>query len=183
MMEGRIRKWQNKQWPLDYAAPWEWPVTPHVIETRDGYLAVGTADHGLYLVSPGSGTLRFCRTNGFSSDWINALCEDREGNLWVGTGNGGLAKMRPVNVKNLNPPDEWQGRAVLSVDLATNGDLWAGTEGASVYRLHAGIWENFGVAAGLNHYYIWSVAPDAPGGHLGGICWGGGIFTHGETNS
>ncbi len=176
MMEGRIRKWQNKQWTLDYEhAPWDMPPTPNLIETREGYLAVGTADHGLYLVSPGNGNLRFCRTNGFSSDWINALCQDREGNLWVGTGNGGLAMLRVVNVKTLSPPDEWQGRAVLSVDAGGDGTLWAGTEGAGLYSFQDGNWTNYGVASGLRHYYVWAVAPDAPGGVRVGT-WGGGIY-------
>ena len=137
------------------------------------------ADHGLYLVSPGQGALQFGRTNGFSSDWVNALCEDREGNLWVGTGNGGLAMIRPVNVNAIAPPDYWQGRAVMSVDVAADGALWAGTEGAGLYRyckLEIGI--IFGVPAGLTHYYVWSVAPDAPGGAWAGT-WGAGNFCDG----
>jgi ligand-binding sensor domain-containing protein len=67
-----------------------------LIETKDGSLAAATADHGLYLIFPGQGSLQFCRTNGFPDDWITgSLCEDREGNLWVGTGNSGLAMLRP----------------------------------------------------------------------------------------
>jgi hypothetical protein len=91
-------------------------------------------------------------TNGFSSDWVNALCEDREGNLWVGTGNGGLAMLRTVNVKTLTPPDQWQGRAVLGIAVGADGALWVGTEGAGLYGFHEGNWTNYDVTSGLMHY-------------------------------
>jgi signal transduction histidine kinase len=103
------------------------------------------------------------------------MCEDHEGNLWVGTGNGGLAMMRTVNFKTLSPPDQWQGRAVLSVDASADGSLWAGTEGAGLYCFHDGKWTNYLATAGLMHWYVWTVAPDAPGGVQVGT-WGGGVF-------
>jgi ligand-binding sensor domain-containing protein len=176
MMENRLRKWKNQEWIADYGpSPWDWVPTHTLIETKDGSLVVGTADHGFYLGSPEKGFLRFCRTNGFSSDWVNALCEDREGILWAGTGNGGLAMSRTVNVKTLTPPDQWQGRAVLGIAVGADGALWAGTEGAGLYCLHDGNWTNYGVTSGLMHYYVWSVAPNAPGGAWAGT-WGSGVF-------
>jgi signal transduction histidine kinase/ligand-binding sensor domain-containing protein len=176
MVEHRIRKWKNRKWVQDYdSAPWQWSPTHDAIETKDGYLAVATAGQGLYIGSAESGFLRFCRTNGFSSDWVNGLCEDREGNLWVGTGNGGLAMLRTVNVKTLSPPDQWQGRSLMGVAVGTNGSLWIGTEGAGLYRLKDSYWTNYDVTSGLAHLYVWSVAPDASGGAWAGT-WGSGIF-------
>ncbi len=176
MMERHIKKWRNGKWVEDFSpAPWDWAPSPTIIETKSGCLAVATSDHGLFMVSPNHEWFRFCRTNGFSSDWVNSLCEDREGSLWVGTGNGGLAMLRAVSVKTVTPPDKWQGRAVMSVDAGRDGALWAGTEGAGLYRLARGAWTVFYDGSGLWHHYVWSVAPGAPGGVWAGT-WGGGIY-------
>lgn len=176
MMERHIMKWKSQKWIEDHdAAPWDWVPSQTIIETKDGRLAVATADHGFFLGSPASGFRQYWRKTGFSSDWVNALCEDREGNLWAGTGNGGLAMLRTVNVKTVAPPDQWQGRAVLGIAAGQDGSLWAGTEGAGLYRYFEGDWTNFDAASGLRNYYVWSVAPDAPGGCWAGT-WGAGVF-------
>ena len=73
--------------------------------------------------------------NGLSHNWAYCLCEDREGNIWVGTGNGGLNVLYPRRVTMVNAPDNWRSSAVLSVTPAAAGGLWIGTEGAGVYRL------------------------------------------------
>jgi signal transduction histidine kinase len=177
MTESRMRKWKDGKWTEDLGtAPWGWNTIHTLIETEDGSLAAATADHGLYLIVPGQGSLQFCRANGFPDDWITAsLCEDREGNLWLGTGNSGLAMLRPGNITAFNPPDHWQGRRVLSVTCGPDDALWIGTEGAGLYRFDNGSWTNFGESIGLTPPYVWSVVLDAQGRTWAGT-WGGGLF-------
>jgi signal transduction histidine kinase/ligand-binding sensor domain-containing protein len=177
MMESRMRKWKDGKWTADLGtAPWGWNTIHTLIETKDGTLAAATADHGLYLIFPGQGSLQFCRTNGFPDDRItDSLSEDREGNLWVGTGNSGLAMLHPGSITAFNPPDHWQGRRVLSVACGPDDALWIGTEGAGLYRFVNGSWTNFGESIGLTHPYVWSVALDAQGRTWAGT-WGAGLF-------
>jgi signal transduction histidine kinase/ligand-binding sensor domain-containing protein len=177
MMESRMRKWKDGKWTEDLGtAPWGWNTIHTLIETKDGTLAAATADHGLYLIFPGQGSLQFCRTNGFPDDRItDSLSEDREGNLWVGTGNSGLAMLHPGSITAFNPPDHWQGRRVLSVACGPDDALWIGTEGAGLYRFANGSWTNFGESIGLTPPYVWSVALDAQGRTWAGT-WGGGLF-------
>ena len=103
------------------------------------------------------------------------MCEDREGNLWAGTGNSGLAVLRPGTITSVAPPDHWQGRAILSVATDPEGALWVGTEGAGLYRFRNGAWDNLGQGAGLQHRYIWSVLRDARGKIWAGT-WGGSLL-------
>ena len=177
MTESRMRKWKDGKWTADLGtAPWGWNTIHTLIETEDGTLAAATADHGLYLIFPGQGSFQFCRTNGFPDDRItDSLCEDREGNLWVGTGNSGLAMLHPGSITAFNPPDHWQGRRVLSVACGPDDALWIGTEGAGLYRFVNGSWTNFGESIGLTHPYVWSVALDAQGRTWAGT-WGAGLF-------
>jgi signal transduction histidine kinase/streptogramin lyase len=176
MAGSRILKWKGGRWTGDFGpAPWGRAPVQIVLEMKDGHLVVATSDHGLYLVFPGQGSLQLCHANGFLDDWITSLYEDREDNLWVGTGNSGLALLRAGNVTTLNPPDHWQGHAVLSVTTSPDGALWIGTEGAGLYRFLDGNWTNFDLTSGLRHLYVWSVVLDTQGNTLAGT-WGGSVF-------
>jgi signal transduction histidine kinase/streptogramin lyase len=137
-------------------------------------LVAGTVKDGLYLLTPGSAPVHLARTNGLSHDWVRSVCEDQEGNLWIGTG-GGLDVLRPRKVTMLNPPDDWQGRAVLSFVVRPEGDAWIGTEGAGLYHLQGDHWTNFAEASGLANLFVWSVLETRRNGLIVGT-WGGGLM-------
>ena len=102
------------------------------------------------------------------------MSEDREQNLWCGTG-GGLVMVRPNNLEIISPPDNWKSCPVLSVLPAPDGALWVGTEGAGLYRLTNGEWTNFNFEQGIHNSYVWALAADA-GGRIWAGTWGGGLF-------
>ena len=175
---GELRKWKDGKWVADLgSAPWGWNIVPNFLETSTGVLTAGTSSFGLWLFFPGqtnTPALHFARTNGLPSDWVISLGEDREKNLWCGTG-GGLVLLRPNNLETVSPPDKWKGCPVLSVLPAPNGALWVGTEGAGLYRLQDGGWTNFDSAQGIRNSYIWSLGVDSAGKIWAGT-WGGGLF-------
>ncbi|HZL78003.1 MAG TPA: two-component regulator propeller domain-containing protein, partial [Candidatus Limnocylindrales bacterium] len=171
----RLRKWKADQWIQDLgAAPWGLSPLTRLIETRNGTLVAATSNTGFFLLFPGTGEppLHFNRFNGFQADWIPEVMEDREGDLWVGTGGNGLIEMRPSNIQTVEPPDRWRGRALLSVCPGRNGELWIGTEGAGLYRYQNGDWSNFGYTNFIGNSYVWSVAEDLAGQLWVGT-WGG----------
>jgi streptogramin lyase len=103
------------------------------------------------------------------------LCEDREGNLWVAAGSGGLVALRAGKVAAISPTDNWLGRAVLSLTASRDGTLWVSTEGAGLYHLSNNQWEHFGQDQGLLNQFVWSLGEDAEGKLWAGT-WGGGMF-------
>lgn len=178
---GGIRKWKDGQWVADLgAAPWGASIVPNLLETSSGALAGGTGGtpgDGLWLVFPGqtnTPALHFNHTDGLPSDWVISLWEDREKNLWCGTG-AGLVVIRPNNLETVAPPDKWKNCPVLSVLPAPDGALWVGTEGAGLYRLQNGGWTNFNAAQGIRNPNVWSLAADGAGNIWAGT-WGGGLF-------
>lgn len=174
--DGRLRRWQGGSWVEDLgAAPWGSSPLAGLLETTSGLLAAATLNQGLHLVVPGAGALRFDRTNGLPNEWLRSLCEDREGNLWLGVGTSGLAALRRSNVRTIGPPDGWEGRAVLSVSAGHDDGLYVGTEGAGVYEYRAGHWTHFVGTSGLSNLYVWAVSEDAQGRLWAGT-WGGGLF-------
>jgi signal transduction histidine kinase/ligand-binding sensor domain-containing protein len=163
MVGERVRKWKNEAWGEEIGGvPWPYKPFLKLIETQSGAMAASSSDSGLALIHGGAEpALVFSRTNGFSSDWVTALCEDREGNLWVGTGGGGLAVLRRGVIQTVTPPDEWLGRAVLSVYAGRENSLWVGTEGAGLYQFGDSRWSRFAGEAGINVPYVWGVLEDA----------------------
>jgi ligand-binding sensor domain-containing protein/signal transduction histidine kinase len=175
-VDGRLRKWRYGTWADDRGAvPFNWAPMITLIESQNGTLLGATSDHGFAFIFPDGKDSIFSRATGFSSDWVIALCEDREGNFWAGTGGGGLALIRESSVQTYAPPDAWQGRAILSVCFDHENAMWVGTEGAGLYRFQNGKWTNFSLDAGLANLYIWSLTEDTKGNLWVGT-WGGGLF-------
>jgi signal transduction histidine kinase/ligand-binding sensor domain-containing protein len=173
---GRLGRWTAWGWAEERGeAPWGAHGVPVMLEMLDGTVVGGTTEAGLFLVPPDGAPVHFTRTNGLPQDWIRSLCEDHEGNLWVGVGSAGLVAVRAAQVQTPAPPDRWQGRPVLSVLYGRDGALWMGTEGAGLYRWHQGRWEHFGSESGLANPFVWSLAEDGAGRLWVGT-WGGGVF-------
>lgn len=164
-MDGRVRRWMGGRWVEDRGrSPWGPNSVTSMTEMRDGTVAAGTIDRGLYLLPSEGTSIHYSRTNGLPHDWIRCLREDREGNLWLGAGSGGLVVLRPARVSTLETPDRWQGRAVLSLASGRDGALWVSTEGAGLYRYQDARWSHFGEAEGLSNPFVWrTMAADSCG--------------------
>jgi signal transduction histidine kinase/ligand-binding sensor domain-containing protein len=175
-MDGRVRKWLDGRWTGDGCAdPYAGAAFLKLMETRNGILAGATSDHGLALIGLDGKISTFDHTCGAASDWVMDVCEDREGDFWIGTGGNGLALVRQSCVENAAPPDAWQGRSILAVGFDRKGEMWVGTEGAGLYRCQEGAWTNYSRGQGLDNPYVWSVAEDMAGNLWAGT-WGGGLF-------
>jgi signal transduction histidine kinase/ligand-binding sensor domain-containing protein len=173
----RLRKWKENRWVTELDIGGRSPGTISVLlETAGGRVLAGTLREGLFLFRPGAPPLRFTRTDGLSHDWVRALCEDHEGNLWVGT-SAGLDGLRRRKVQMLSPPDEWEGCSVLSFALEPHGSAWIGTEGAGLYHFSGEEWKSFSEVNGLSNLYVWSVLRR----HSGELCvgtFGGGLLVN-----
>jgi len=90
-------------------------------------LWIGTSANGLYHIRDGVAD-HYGSAEGLSSDNVDALYEDREGNLWVGT-DGGFDLFRDNAVTNFSKTQGLAGTEVRAV-LNVNGDaVWAANEG------------------------------------------------------
>ncbi|HWW03445.1 MAG TPA: two-component regulator propeller domain-containing protein [Candidatus Acidoferrum sp.] len=172
----RLRKWRDGRWVPESEA--RLPRTPGaatcLLETRSGQVLAGTLRDGLNLCVPGEEPVQFTRDEGLSHDWVRALCEDHEGNIWVGTG-AGFDGVRRRRVQMLAPPDKWRGCAVLSFSVLADESAWIGTEGAGLYHFDGGQWTPFTEAAGVSNLFVWSVLETRHHQLLVGT-WGGGLL-------
>jgi signal transduction histidine kinase/ligand-binding sensor domain-containing protein len=173
--DGRVRKWKNLQWVAELDTnPCATTLTA-MIETASGAVAMGSVESGLYLLQPQAPTLHFDQANGFPHEWIRCLCQDREGTLWVGAGNGGLVALRRGKVQMMAPPDDWEGREPLSTAVAHDGAVWVTTEGAGLYQYLNGKWNHFTQSSGLTNGFVWCVSEDSRQRLWAGT-WGNGMY-------
>lgn len=175
----QVRHWADAGWAGE-AIPTQlrqrtWTNT--WMELADGRLAVSTYDEGLQFILRSGAIQKLDSAHGLPADYVTALVEDREGNLWIGAGDQGLCRLRPSLIEMMSPPDGWGNWSVQTVIAARDGSVWAGTEGAGVYRLRNGTWTNLNRAAGLTNLAVKTMLEDSAGRIWAGLTNGDfGVF-------
>jgi len=92
---------------------------------RQGNLWVGTSNQGIYRIH-GSDVDHFGSADGLSSDYVNQIFEDREGNLWFANSNG-LDMLRDLRVTTFTKREGLTEDTVESVLAARDGTVWIGS--------------------------------------------------------
>jgi PAS domain S-box-containing protein len=104
------------------------PITTEVrtlLTDSHGAVWIGTSGAGLYRQYGGE-TSCLRQINGLTEDYISALFEDGEGNLWVGT-RSGLTEISDVKFPTAATADGLLGEAVHGVYAAATGGVWCAT--------------------------------------------------------
>ncbi len=147
----------------------------HLLEDRAGTLWVATLGGGLHREE--NGRFRAITTaDGLPSDRVTWLTEDREGGLWIATLGGGLARRAPDGtLTRLGTKEGLAHDIVLSMALdRETGDLFVGTHGRGVERVHQGrVVSHLARAEGLPSNDVQAVFEDRAGRLLVGTVGGG----------
>ena len=138
----RLRKCLNSQWVAE-ANPAEFqPDTVsgtfslHCDAQGDAWLII--YGQGLWHVkSDGSASLLTEKT-GLPSTFITCWFQDNEGDVWIGTAGGGIARVRESLFHALGQARGLPGKVVRSVCVDTQGTLWAGTMSGGLARWQDG---------------------------------------------
>ena len=109
-----------------------------VIQTRDGYLWLGT-QHGLVRFDG----IRFTvfdeeNTPGLNNDQIVYLFEDSHTNLWIGTDAGGVALEKDGRIKNFTLGRNGHDGRLVSACEDSTGAVWLYTADAHLARYQNG---------------------------------------------
>jgi signal transduction histidine kinase/ligand-binding sensor domain-containing protein len=138
---------------------------------RDGALWMPTLGEGIRRVprvlelprqiidASGTAAQRFVERDGLSSDYISAVIQDREGNVWVG-GSRGLDRFR---LSRLLPAPLSPGATDFALVAAHGHGVWVGTKNRPLTRVDAS-----DVVPGDFPEAITAASRDAEGTWLGG---------------
>ncbi len=145
--------------------------TTALLEDRDHHALLGTLS-GLYQMDlAGHDATQVARDK--IRGGINALVEDREGNLWVGTNTTGLWRMAGGETKSFGSLDGLSDSRVLSMYEDREGSLWVGTA-SGLDRFRDTRFTTFTVKEGLPANET-AMATETRDGSLWVFCPGGGL--------
>ncbi len=92
---------------------------------RHGILWVGTSGTGLVRCQ-GDVVTHFRKNDGLADDFVTALAEDQEGNLWVGTRNG-LSQLSDIKIPTFGKTEGLTADVDISVTSSRRGGIWVAT--------------------------------------------------------
>ena len=95
---------------------------------RDHALWIGTENQGLYRIHDGRAD-HFGSADGLSSDSVNGLFQDNEGNLWVTT-DWGVDLFRNTPVISFSTREGLSAGSTHSILASHDGSVWVGNVGA-----------------------------------------------------
>lgn len=131
----------------------------NIIQTRDGYIWLGTRsgliryDGKRFTVFDGGSVPQL------SNDDIEALMEDRAGNLWIGTFGGGLVckKARDGKYAAYNTKNGLSDNLIFGLEEDAEGGIWIATN-SGLDRFINGKFQVYTTADGLSGDSVYSVS-------------------------
>lgn len=168
-----------------------------IFEDRDRVLWVGTRNGLNKFLRESETFLFFGKNQGLSGDNVIAISQDKEGHLWLGFNNGGIARFNPAGNKIVpyksvvNSTGSLSGNQVTSVFADSEGIVWVGTLNSGLNRFEpkTGSFIRYRYSAGnpnmLSNDGVTSIV-EGPDGHiwvgtqngLNRLDVGTGVFKH-----
>jgi ligand-binding sensor domain-containing protein len=145
-----------------------------LLEDAHKRLWIGTFADGLYLKEGAS-----FEKIPLSNYDVWSLCEDHEGNLWAGTGGGGVCLVRPRVLETLREPDAPILQTARSLCKDARGDIWVVLQTGQLYTRRSGIWRHLKAPANWPGPLATCVTADLLGNVWIGandnrvVCWDG----------
>lgn len=123
-----IAQYHVDSWTIENGLPDNWIRA--MTQTDDGYLWLTTADGVARFDGVRFRIFNKLNTPGLVSNRFSyhALWEDRSGNLWMGTEDGGLVRYRDEVFTTFTKKDGLPGNHVFRIDEDNSGTLWIITD-------------------------------------------------------
>ena len=131
-----------------------------VLETKDGYLWIGTQAGLARFDGVRFTVFDHSNTPALVDDWISDLTEDGEGTLWIGTSHGGVTTYRDGKFSHL---DSVAARSALTLAVAVDGSVWLGGYGGMTHLEKGKVARTYTVADGLSGDPVTRVLADRSG--------------------
>jgi ligand-binding sensor domain-containing protein/signal transduction histidine kinase len=121
---------------------------------------------------------------GMNSSHVLSILEDKHGNLWFGTGGGGVSMYNGETFMHYTEKEGLSNNLVWSILEDSQGNLWFGTYSGGVCMFNGEIFTHFTEKEGLSNRRVRSILEDSQGNLWFGT-WKGGVsrydgdtFTH-----
>lgn len=110
--------------------------------------------------------------DGMLDDYICCMDQDKDGNLWIGTGSG-ATKFDGKSFRNYGAKDGFSNKQIWAILCDSKGYIWFGTQRDGLFRFDGEKWERFtkekeGLSS--NNFFEGCLYEDRQGN-----IWGGGM--------
>ena len=102
-------------------------------------------------------------TNGLPNNIVCVIMQDTIGNMWFGTGGGGVTKFDGANWIVYNTSNGLANNSVLSIAIDSSGSFWFGTNGGGVSKFDGTHWTTYKCVDGLADSSVSAIAIDKKG--------------------
>lgn len=131
-----------------------------IIQTRDGYLWLGTLA-GLARFD-GVSFKVFGLADGLPNLQVRSLFEDATGDLWIGTIGGGLSRMRAGRIESIRGESASGDETITSITAEADGRLWIGSNEGLLFWERGRLYRDAALAR-LQRDYIRAMLPTRNG--------------------
>jgi signal transduction histidine kinase/ligand-binding sensor domain-containing protein len=138
-----------------------------MIFDRDGNLWVGTTGQGLFRIY-GNRVDHYGRTEGLSSDTVDAVLEDREGILWAAE-PGGIDKFRDPPVASFSSFEGLGNDRPMGVLANKDGTVWVANTGSLDHIQKNGAVSSIRAGSGLPGNQVAAMLEDSSGNMWVGV--------------
>jgi ligand-binding sensor domain-containing protein len=174
-----LQQWVNGSWKTLITPTFD-SSTLRIISMhldRHNALWIGTYESGIYRVHDGN-VDHFTSADGLSSDTVESLLEDKEGNLWLTT-SGGVDCFRSIPVVSFSVHEGLSADNVMSIFAARDGTVWIGNHGQLDF-VRGNVVSSIGPKQGLPGERITSLFEDHAGRLWAGLDDGLFVYEHGR---
>jgi signal transduction histidine kinase/ligand-binding sensor domain-containing protein len=132
-----LAQYRFDSWTTENGLPNNWVMA--LRQTRDGYLWLTTADGLARFDGVNFRVFNKVNTPGLTTNWFSyrALWEDAQGNLWMGTRDGGVVRYHDGIFTSLTAKDGLPCNEVIRIDEDDAGTIWI-TTGSGIVRWRNG---------------------------------------------
>ncbi|HYU98140.1 MAG TPA: two-component regulator propeller domain-containing protein, partial [Pyrinomonadaceae bacterium] len=135
------------------------PTIRVITQSRDGYLWLATWGGLVRFDGVSFTTFDLQNTPLLKDNAINALVEDHDGALWIGTASAGLLRLKDGAFTSYTNIEGLSSNYIHSLYVDSAGTLWIGTDGG-LNRLTAGKFTAYTSADGLTSNSVTAVHED-----------------------
>ncbi|MGB2867766.1 MAG: two-component regulator propeller domain-containing protein [Bacteroidota bacterium] len=142
--------------PLAFANNFKLGIVTSLCPGPGGTMWAGIHNVGLYQLSERGVVASYGSANGLNNPSFSALYTDRNGTLWIGSGEM-LFRMRNGVVSKVTGAGAPQGGDITYIFEDSDASLWIGTQGAGLYKMKGGVFTHLSKDNGLSSNTVTTV--------------------------
>lgn len=135
-------------------------ITGHVFADSKDRVWVATTGNGLLLYVNGRYVKRYTEIEGLASSYVNAIAEDRKGNIWVGTDGGGASVINDTGIVSYSIKNGLSSNFIHTIYHDESNAAWLGTFGGGINRIKDGVVTSITAQQGLFDDALFQILKD-----------------------